>query len=68
MFLTPDEVRELTGRARAQAQISALKRMRIRHRVNEIGRPVVTWAAVDSWYGRPDDTEAAAPDFEALRA
>lgn len=45
-FLTRDDVRRLTGRARFSAQVRALERMRIPHRVNAAGEPIVLWVDV----------------------
>lgn len=47
MFLTPSDLRILTGRARRAGQIEALRRMGIPFWVNAAGRPVVTRAAVE---------------------
>jgi hypothetical protein len=47
MFLTPDELKTLTGRARRAAQIDALRRMGIAFWVNAAGRPVVAKAAIE---------------------
>ena len=46
MFLTDDELAELTGRKLRRLQIEALKLMMIPFRVNAIGRPIVTREAV----------------------
>ena len=46
LFLTDQELRELTGRAIRRLQIAALREMLVPFRVNAIGRPVVTRAAV----------------------
>ena len=46
LFLTIDELKTLTGRSRAPAQIDALKVMRVTYLVNAVGKPVVTRAAV----------------------
>lgn len=46
LFLTDRELRELTGRAIRKLQIAALRDMLVPFRVNAIGRPVVTRAAV----------------------
>lgn len=46
LFLTDDELATLTGRKLRKLQIDALKRMMIPFRVNALGRPVVTRAAV----------------------
>lgn len=47
LFLTAEELVELTGRKRASLQIAELKRMLIPYRVNAIGHPVVTRVAVE---------------------
>ena len=41
MFLSPDEIAELTGKQRPAAQIRALRSMGIRHHVRPDGHPVV---------------------------
>lgn len=41
MFLSPDELAELTGKQRPAAQIRALRSMGIRHHIRPDGRPVV---------------------------
>ena len=41
MFLTADDLRTLTGRSRADAQIAALRRMGIPYWLNAAGKPVV---------------------------
>lgn len=46
LFLTADELRELTGYAIKARQIAQLRTMGIAFRVNGCGRPVVTRAAV----------------------
>jgi hypothetical protein len=51
LFLTSDELRELTGRAVKAKQIEQLRRMCIAFRVNGCGRPVVTRTAVE---GHPE--------------
>jgi hypothetical protein len=65
MFLTPDELRELTGRARPTAQAAWLREHRIRHYVNAAGRPVVARA----WIGAGDvpGPQPATPDFAAIK-
>lgn len=47
LFLTPAEMRELTGFALKSKQIEQLRRMGIAFLVNGCGRPVVTVAAVE---------------------
>ncbi len=46
MFLTPDEVSQLTGREQKSLQIEALMDMGIPFYVNASGRPVVPSAAI----------------------
>jgi hypothetical protein len=41
MFLSQEELVELTGKKRSRDQIDALKYMRVPHFVNTIGKPVV---------------------------
>ena len=47
LFLTADELRELTGFALKARQIDTLRAMGIAFRVNGCGKPVVTRAAVE---------------------
>lgn len=44
MFLTPDELLELTGLRRPSAQIRWLRSRHIRHYVNAAGHPVIVRA------------------------
>lgn len=46
-FLSPDEIKELTGRSYIKLQIEALTKMGLPFFVNGIGRPVVTRSAVE---------------------
>lgn len=46
LFLTTEEVAELTGRIRHAQQIDALKKMHVPFRINAAGRPIVTRAAI----------------------
>ena len=53
-FLTPDEIRELTGIARGKAgktremlQAAALRSMKIPFYLNAVGRPIVTRHSID---------------------
>lgn len=55
-FLSPEEIRELTGRSYIKLQIDALSKMGLPFFINGIGRPVVTRSAVE---GR--STSAAPP-------
>lgn len=50
LFITDDELRELTGRKIRRCQIDALRTMGVPFRVNAAGRPVVCRSAVE---GKP---------------
>lgn len=47
MFLTPDELADLTGRKIKSKQIEALRRMGLPFHVNAVGKPVVTVSALE---------------------
>ncbi|OYQ41055.1 hypothetical protein CHU94_08055 [Rhodoferax sp. TH121] len=54
LFLSPDDIAELTGISRGEAgktrfelQIAALKKMKVPHYVNAAGRPVVARAVIE---------------------
>lgn len=47
IFLTIDEVAELTGRKIKSKQIEALRKMGLPFHVNAVGKPVVTAAAIE---------------------
>lgn len=47
MFLTSDELAELTGRKIKSKQIEALRRMGLPFHVNAVGKPVVSVAAIE---------------------
>ena len=47
MFLTADEVRELTGYAIKAKQIAQLRRMGIAFFINGGGRPIITVSAIE---------------------
>lgn len=47
MFLTVQDISELTGRKMKSKQIEALKKMGLPFWVNAIGEPIVTVAAVE---------------------
>lgn len=51
MFLTPEELAELTGRRRSDAQAAALRGMGIEHLRRPDGRIVVSRAHVDAMLG-----------------
>jgi hypothetical protein len=47
MFLTADELAELTGRRIKSKQIEALRRMGLPFHVNAVGKPVVPASAIE---------------------
>ena len=59
LFLNEDELIELTGRKTKSLQIEELKRMMIAFRVNALGKPVVTRAAV---VGHTASAASSAPE------
>lgn len=65
MFLTAEELRELTGRARRKNQIAWLKAKGYKHEVNALGRIIVARAHVDYRLGagKPPTPE---PDFNVF--
>ena len=69
MFLTPDELRVLTGRQHADAQRAALDRMGLKYVLNADGRPKVSRAAVDALLGvRPTPVrKPSAPRLDLVR-
>lgn len=58
LFLTAEELRELTGYALKARQIAQLRVMGVAFRINGCGRPVVTRAAIT---GQTMDQSAAQP-------
>jgi hypothetical protein len=64
MFLTPNELRTLTGRAHKSRQVEFLKAHRIRHYVNAEGRPVVAAA----WIVGGTSPNIVQPNFAAAKA
>lgn len=51
MFLTAEEMIEMTGRQRSDAQVRVLKFMGIEHRIRPDGKVVVLRAHVESVFG-----------------
>lgn len=47
IFLTPQELANLTGRKQKSAQAIELKRMKIQHWINAAGQPVVPRSAIE---------------------
>lgn len=65
LWLSPKEVKELTGRERWTAQCRALARLNIAFRLNAVGRPLVERAAVETYKERPGKASAE-PNWSAL--
>jgi hypothetical protein len=53
MFLTPEELKQLTGCAWRDRQIAQLKRMGIAFWINAAGRPVVARAVIEGGKAAP---------------
>ena len=53
MFLSPDQIRELTGYKTPRCQIAWLVRNGVKHWIAATGRPVVPKSAIDGG-GSPD--------------
>lgn len=51
LFLTPEEIQELTGKEKRNAQIRALNKMGIIHKVRADGSPVVLESHVNKVLG-----------------
>jgi hypothetical protein len=64
LWLTPDEVAELTARKRWKAQCKALAEMGVKFTPNAVGRPLVERAAVVS---QPKSRKKAGPNWDAIR-
>jgi hypothetical protein len=62
IFLTDEEMVELTGYRQPAAQIRWLQKWRIRHTINRNGHPKVTQAAVEG-----SEAPKTKPNFAALR-
>ena len=68
MFLTPDELVELTHRQRPAAQIRALRAMGVEHRVRPDGKPVVLRAHIEALLGAAKPRRPRVePDWSAAR-
>ncbi len=67
MFLTPDELRELTGRVRRKDQIAWLETNHLRYWLNAAGKPVVARAEVHN-PGAAVPEAGWTPDFSKVGA
>lgn len=66
MFLTPEELEDLTGLKQSAAQIRWLQKNGVEHYVRADGRVRVVPAALEP--ARGDTKAATKPNFEVLRA
>jgi hypothetical protein len=67
LFLSADEMIELTGKYRKASQIAALRQMGIKHSVRPDGRPLVSRAHVDRIHGAADNGRSTdQPNWEAI--
>jgi len=66
VFLSADELRELTGRARRKDQLAWLKAKGYKHEVNALGRIIVARAHVDHRLGL-GQPPAPEPDFTVFQ-
>lgn len=67
MFLTTEDLRILTGRARRADQVAALKRMGIPFWVNAAGIPIVARAAIEGGAVQRQDIQPATWTPKPLR-
>ena len=67
MFLTADDLRDLTGKVRPSAQAAELRAMGIEYWVNSAGRPVVNMTTLLAELGPPKD-QASRPGFNIPQA
>ena len=59
-FLTPDEIRYLTGRKVKAKQVDALRRMGVPFFINACGRAIVARSAIEGRTGSSNHAEIAA--------
>ncbi len=64
IYLTPQELEDITGKQRHRAQVRALGQMGIHCCVRPDGRPIVSRLVFEQAMG--SDTRETEPDFEAL--
>jgi hypothetical protein len=65
MFLTRDELAELTGYKVAKCQITWLIRNGVKHWVAKTGKPQVPRSAIDGTAKSPDDSQPFEPRYVA---
>ena len=68
MFLTQEELEELTGRVRKSAQVEALRTMGIMHTIRPDGRPLVLRSHIEAMMGGASDKKEkpVEPNWSAL--
>lgn len=66
LFLTPDEVAELTGRVRYMAQRKALTAMKVPHQVRPDGRPLVLRSIIEPV--AKSSAKTVEPNWDAINA
>lgn len=67
MFLAPEELEILTGKARPSAQRRELARMGIKHLVNSLGHPIVCRSEIEVKASTRGGERKTEPDLDALR-
>jgi hypothetical protein len=63
IFLTPSELKALTGKCHRTLQIAELNRMKIKFSLPSDGRPRVLRAAVESMHKHDTNAPSGEPDF-----
>lgn len=63
IFLTCEDVAELTGRKNKSKQIEALRRMGLPFHVNAVGKPVVSVSAIEGRKETPIEKEWEMPRY-----
>ena len=66
MFLTPDELEELTERMRKVDQVTWLRKNRIPYLIGANGHPRVSRAYIENMLSARPDKNGAEPNFAAL--
>lgn len=64
-FLTPEEVRELTGYRQKKPQAAMLQEMGLRFWVNALGWPVVPRSAIDGLPANTKELESTKPTWKS---
>jgi len=72
LFLTPNEIQEITNKVYKSAQVRALRAIGIEHRVRADGTPLVLRAHIENLLGKnvkttESSTRHSQPNWEALQ-